>query len=280
MLDTFPLHNRLMKAAKYSLMAGGKRVRPILCIAACEAVHGDFQNVLPTACAIEMIHSYSLIHDDLPAMDNDNLRRGRPTCHIQFDEATAILAGDALLTLAFQILSSANSFPGHDNKNHHAATQLKIINILSNAAGCNGMIEGQMLDISSEAKLLDLDKLEYMHLLKTGALIEASVCTGAVSACCNDRELEHLSSYAKKTGLAFQIIDDILDVEGDPLVMGKSAGADENRNKNTYPSLMGLENSKMLASKLVSDALSLLDIFDKNADPLRGIAGYIINRNK
>jgi len=280
LLDTFPLYSRLMQAVKYSLMAGGKRVRPILCIAACEAVHGELQNVLPTACAIEMIHTYSLIHDDLPAMDNDNLRRGKPTCHIQFDEATAILAGDALLTLAFQILSSADSFQGHHNEDHNAVTRLKIIKILSNAAGCNGMVEGQMLDISSEAKLLDLDKLEHMHSLKTGALIEASVCAGAISGGCNAKKLEHLSSYAKKTGLAFQIIDDILDVEGDPLVMGKCAGTDENRNKNTYPSLMGLKNSKILAEKLISDALNLLDIFDNSADPLRGIAGYIIDRNR
>ena len=280
MLGAFPLHNRLMEAVKYSLMAGGKRIRPILCIAACEAVHGDFQKVLPVACAIEMIHTYSLIHDDLPAMDNDDLRRGKPTCHIQFDEATAILAGDALLTLAFQILSSEESTQDHNNENHDAVTRLKIINILSNAAGCNGMVEGQMLDISSEEKLLDLDELEDMHSLKTGALIEASVSTGAISGGCNDRELEHLVSYAKKTGLAFQIIDDILDVEGDPLLMGKCAGVDENRNKNTYPSLMGLENSKRSAKKLVSDALSLLDIFDNSADALRKIADYILNRNK
>lgn len=279
-LDTFSDNSRLLQAMKYSLMAGGKRIRPILCIAACEAVHGDSKNVLPIACALEMIHTYSLIHDDLPAMDNDNLRRGKPTCHIQFDEATAILAGDALLTLAFQIISSPDLLTGHNDKNYRAAKQLKIINLLSNAAGCKGMVAGQMLDILSEGSLLNINQLEQMHRLKTGALIEASVCAGAISGGCSTKKLEHLASYAKKIGLAFQIADDILNIEGDPLLMGKAAGTDKNRNKNTYPLLLGLKNSKELSRQLVAEALCLLNIFDNNADPLRKIADYIINRDR
>ncbi|MCD6272739.1 MAG: polyprenyl synthetase family protein [Deltaproteobacteria bacterium] len=279
-LEHFSVHSRLMKAVEFSLMAGGKRVRPVLCIAACEAVHGDIQDTLPVACALEMIHTYSLIHDDLPAMDDDDLRRGKPTCHIRFDEATAILAGDALLTLAFQVLSSANILPGYNDKNHHPSVRLKIINILSSASGWNGMIGGQMLDISSEKSVLNLDKLEHMHSLKTGALIEASVSAGAIIGGCNTKQLKHLSLYAKKTGLAFQVADDILNVEGDPLVMGKAAGTDAHRNKSTYPSLMGLNGSKKFAGQLIYDALQALDIFDKSSDPLRKIASYIINRKK
>jgi geranylgeranyl diphosphate synthase type II len=279
-LEHFSVHSRLMKAVEFSLMAGGKRVRPVLCIAACEAVHGDIRDTLPVACALEMIHTYSLIHDDLPAMDDDDLRRGKPTCHIRFDEATAILAGDALLTLAFQILSSANILPGYNDKNHHPSVRLKIINILSSASGWNGMIGGQMLDISSEKSVLNLDKLEHMHSLKTGALIEASVSAGAIIGGCNTKQLKHLSLYAKKTGLAFQVADDILNVEGDPLVMGKATGTDAHRNKSTYPSLMGLNGSKKFAGQLIYDALQALDIFDKSSDPLRKIASYIINRKK
>ncbi|MBL0701316.1 MAG: polyprenyl synthetase family protein [Desulfosarcina sp.] len=278
-LEHFTVNNRLMKAVEFSLMAEGKRVRPVLCIAACEAVHGDIRDTLPVACALEMIHTYSLIHDDLPAMDDDDLRRGKPTCHIQFDEATAILAGDALLTLAFQILSSANILSGHNVKNH-PSVWLKIINILSSASGWNGMIGGQMLDISSEDSVLNLDKLEHMHSLKTGALIEASVSAGAIIGGCNTKQLKHLSLYAKKIGLAFQVADDILNVEGDPLVMGKTAGTDAHRNKNTYPSLMGLNGSKKFAGQLICDALQALNNFDKSSDPLRKIASYIINRKK
>ncbi len=279
-LEHFSVQSRLMKAVEFSLMAGGKRVRPILCIAACEAVHGDIRDTLPVSCALEMIHTYSLIHDDLPAMDDDDLRRGAPTCHIRFDEATAILAGDALLTLAFQILSSANILSGHNDKKHHPSVWLKIINILSSASGWNGMLGGQMLDISSENSVLNLDKLEHMHSLKTGALIEASVSAGAIIGGCNIKQLKHLSLYAKKIGLAFQVADDILNVEGDPLVMGKTAGTDAHRNKSTYPSLMGLNGSKKFAGQLIYDALQALDIFDKHSDPLRKIASYIINRKQ
>ena len=279
-LASFPLENRLMQAMEFSLMAGGKRLRPILCMAACEAVQGDTREALPAACALEMIHTYSLIHDDLPALDDDKLRRGKPTCHIRFDEATAILTGDALLTLAFQVLSSTDILSDVCHKNQHPAARLEIINILSSASGCRGMIEGQMIDLSSEQRSLSLNELEQMHSLKTGALIKASVSAGALAGGCNTRQLNRLLLYAAKTGLAFQVADDILNVEGDPLVMGKAAGTDVTRNKSTYPSLMGLDGSKKFAGQLISDALRYLDVFDQNADPLREIALYIINRKK
>jgi len=267
--------SRIVQAMHYSLMAGGKRVRPVLCIAACEAVGGNADDVLPVACAIEMIHTYSLIHDDLPAMDNDDLRRGKPTCHIAFDEATAILAGDALLTLAFRILSSINGI----NKNT-LSNRLKVIHKISFVAGHNGMIEGQMRDIASEGTLLSLKKLEDMHLLKTGALIEASIFSGALSGGGSSKQIDQLEIYAKNIGLAFQVADDILNVEGDPAVMGKAAGTDNARGKTTYPSIMGLNKSKEFAKKLIHNALQALDDFDDNSDSLRAIACYIIERER
>ncbi|MDP3286036.1 MAG: polyprenyl synthetase family protein, partial [Desulfobacterales bacterium] len=196
----------LTKAMSYSLLSGGKRIRPVLCIAASEAVGGTEYDVLPAACALEMIHTYSLIHDDLPAMDNDTLRRGKPTCHVAFNESTAILAGDALLTLAFQILSSV-----HIN-NNSAAKWLKIIHVVSLAAGYRGMIEGQIRDMASENNHISLKELEDMHSLKTGALIEASVESGAILGNGNSEQIELLKIYAKNIGIAFQITDDLLNV--------------------------------------------------------------------
>ena len=267
--------SRIVQAMHYSLMAGGKRIRPILCMAASEAVGGNADDVLPAACAIEMIHTYSLIHDDLPAMDNDDLRRGKPTCHVAFDEATAILAGDALLTLAFRILSSINVIDENTLLNH-----LKVIHKISFAAGYNGMIEGQMRDIASEGSLLSLEKLEDMHSLKTGALIEASIFSGALSGGGIPKQINQLEIYAKNIGLAFQVADDILNVEGDPAIMGKAAGTDNARGKTTYPSIMGLNKSKEFAKKLVHNALQALDDFDNNANSLRAIGYYIIERKK
>jgi geranylgeranyl diphosphate synthase, type II len=264
--------SRIVQAMHYSLMAGGKRVRPILCIAASEAVGGNADDVLPAACALEMIHTYSLIHDDLPAMDNDDLRRGKPTCHVAFDEATAILAGDALLTLAFRILSSINE----NNSSNH----LKVIHKISFAAGYNGMIEGQMRDIASEGTLLSLKELEDMHSLKTGALIEASIFSGAMLGDGSPKQINQLEIYAKNIGLAFQVTDDILNIEGDPAVMGKAAGTDNARGKSTYPSIIGLNKSKEFARKLVRNALQALDDFDNNSDSLRAIGYYIIERKK
>lgn len=267
--------DRILEAMKYSLMAGGKRLRPILCIAAAETAGGDAQKVMPAACALEMIHTYSLIHDDLPAMDNDALRRGKPSCHMAFDEATAILAGDALLTLAFQTLSSIELRDAAQ-----AAMWLRVIQLISQAAGYCGLILGQMMDIASEGSRLTLAELKSMHRLKTGALIEASLCSGAVLGGLNSSRLKMLESYARNIGLAFQVTDDILNVEGDPKMLGKAVGTDKLRNKSTYPSLLGLPESKKYAAELVKNALQALESFDKKAEPLRAIAEYIIVRKK
>ena len=265
----------LVKAMAYSLMAGGKRIRPVLCLAACEAVGGSPQDALTAACALEMIHTYSLIHDDLPAMDDDELRRGKATCHIAFDEATAILAGDALLTLAFEVLSSV---PPTDQ--NQAAQWLRVIQLISQAAGFRGMVQGQMLDIASEGRNLTADELKTMHRLKTGALIEASLACGALLGGADQRQTDLLNSYARKIGLAFQVADDILNVEGNPELMGKSTGTDSLREKSTYPSVLGIQASKECAEKLVQESLQDLDSFDKKADPLRSIARYIIERKR
>lgn len=267
--------SRIVSAMEYSLMAGGKRIRPVLCIAAAEAVGGKADKVLPAACAIEMIHTYSLIHDDLPAIDNDDFRRGKPTCHVAFDEATAILAGDALLTLAFQILSSIEL-----KNEHYASKWLSVICAVSRAAGYQGMIEGQMRDIASEGLMLTLNELEEMHSLKTGAIIEASIYCGAIIGNGNIEQIKQLGVYAKNIGLAFQVTDDILNVEGDPKIMGKAVGTDKNRKKSTYPSIMGIDKSREFAEKLAGNALQALDGFDNRSDPLRAIAGYIVERKK
>jgi len=277
LMDQNAQQGRLFDAMYYSLMAGGKRIRPILLLAAAEAI-GKKKNddLLHAACALEMIHTYSLIHDDLPSMDNDDLRRGKPTCHVQFDEATAILAGDALLTFAFFILSSEN-----DRKHDiDMMKRLQVIHIISEASGHIGMVGGQMLDIINEGDSIDLEKLKVMHALKTGELIRASVVSGAVLGGGNDSQISALTQYGRNIGLAFQVMDDILDVEGDPSLMGKSTGSDAAHHKNTYPSLMGLHASKQFAAQLIKDALHALRDFDDNAEPLRKIANYIITRHK
>lgn len=265
---------RLVSAMKYSLVSGGKRLRPILCFAASEAVCGNTSTCMTTACALEMIHTYSLIHDDLPAMDNDDLRRGKPTCHIAFDEATAILAGDALLTLAFQILAADL------NDEIEPRHRIKIIEIIAHAAGEQGMIEGQMRDMESEGKILTRPELENIHHLKTGAIIRASVQAGAILGGANENQINALDRYASHIGLAFQVADDILNVTGNPELMGKATGTDQHQNKATYPSLLGLEESKIFAQECVQLALSDLSIFNERAEPLRAIATYIIERNR
>jgi len=265
----------LIKAMQYSLMAGGKRIRPILCLGSAEAVGGRLEDALPAACALEMIHTYSLIHDDLPAMDDDALRRGKPTCHIAFDEATAILAGDALLTLAFEVLAAA-SVDG-DNL---TGKYLEVIRIIAGASGCRGMIQGQMLDMAAESRRLTAGELESMHALKTGALIEASLLCGALFADTGAHQRELLQTYARNIGLAFQVADDILNVEGDPDLMGKAIGTDRQHEKSTYPSVLGLEASKKFARNLVQNALKALENFDKKAEPLRALATYIVERKR
>ena len=265
----------LVKAMKYSLMAGGKQIRPVLCLAACEAVGGVSEDALTAACALEMIHTYSLIHDDLPAMDDDELRRGKATCHIAFNEATAILAGDALLTLAFEVLSSVQFEDGNQ-----AFRWLKVIRLISEAAGYQGMIQGQMLDIASEGIKLSADELETMHRLKTGALIETSLACGALLGGADRRQRDLLNDYGRKIGLAFQVADDILNVVGNPELMGKAVGTDRQREKSTYPSVLGIQATREFSKKLVREALQALETFDKQADPLRGIARYIIERNR
>ena len=268
---------RVKEAMAYCAMADAKRIRPILCLATIDALGGTLNNdaALKVACAIEMIHTYSLIHDDLPAMDNDDLRRGRQTCHIAYDEATAILVGDALLTLAFQTLSEIEPLDIRQ-----ASALFRIIHLISVAAGYRGMIAGQMLDISSEGTPLSLDDLKKMYRLKTGSLIQASVHSGAVLANGSLQQVERLITYAQNLGLAFQITDDILNVRGDPVVTGKSAGTDELRQKNTYPALMGVEKSLGLTKKLIDNALQALMDFDNRSEPLRAIAKFILNRNR
>jgi geranylgeranyl diphosphate synthase type II len=272
--NTFP--GRLSDGMRYAVLAGGKRLRPVLLMAAAEAVSSDVGDThLAAGCAIEFIHTYSLIHDDLPAMDDDVLRRGKPTCHVEFDEATAILAGDALLTLAFEILSEDAMVRSVSDGRIH-----QVIGVISKAAGARGMVEGQMQDMQAEGKHISLEMLQRLHAFKTGALIRASVEAGALLSGAGERQYRNLKEYAQHLGVAFQVTDDLLNVEGDPAVMGKSAGTDAEKMKSTYPSLLGMEASRYKARQLVDSALQLLDIFDTKADPLRAIAAYVIQRDR
>ncbi|MCM0082342.1 polyprenyl synthetase family protein [Geomonas sp. Red32] len=256
---------------RYSVFAGGKRVRPVLMLAACEAVGGTIEAAMPAACSMEMIHTYSLIHDDLPAMDDDDFRRGNPTNHKVYGEAIAILAGDALLTEAFVLLSREGA--------GDPAARLKVIQEIACAAGSHGMVGGQVVDMESEGKKeIDLATLSYIHTHKTGALLRASVRAGAILGGASCDQLKALTRYGEAIGLAFQIADDILDVEGTTEELGKDAGSDEARGKATYPALMGLEASKARASELVEIALDSLASFDERAEPLRAIASYIVKR--
>jgi geranylgeranyl diphosphate synthase type II len=266
----------LLEVVRYAVMAGGKRLRPILCMAAAEAVGGDRRAAMPAACAVEMIHAYSLVHDDLPALDNDHLRRGNPTCHVQFGEATAILCGDALLNMAFEILS----LNGLDETVDQARKWLRVITVVSHASGCRGMIEGQARDLAFEGVALSAEALQKLHELKTGALIGAAVHCGALLGGGTEDHVNRLTTYATHIGLAFQVADDILNVTGDPALLGKAVGTDQQRKKNTYPALMGLDESRLFAQRLVDHALQALSIFDNNAEPLRAIARYTIERRR
>jgi len=275
-IKRFCLSERMLAPVSYVIEAGGKRLRPVLCIAACTAVGGKTSHALPAAAALEMIHTYSLIHDDLPALDNDLLRRGKPTCHVKFDEATAILTGDALLTMSFEVLSEA----GGEAPVTDGALWLKVINLISNAAGCRGMIEGQARDLAFEGVKLNQDQLEAMHRLKTGALIKSAVQAGGLIGKGTDQQIAHLITYAENIGLAFQVIDDLLNIKGDPSVMGKAVGTDQLHQKNTYPTLLGIDSSERYARQLIDSALKALTIFDNKADPLRAIADYVVHRNR
>lgn len=269
--------SRHLEAMRYSLFAGGKRIRPILCLAAGEALDNRtevVEHLLPIACSLEFIHTYSLIHDDLPAMDNDALRRGKPTNHILYGEAGAILAGDGLLTLAFQLLSRSG-----DNT-IAAGRRLRIIEIIATGAGPLGMVGGQALDIDSEKTEIDFNRLQTIHRAKTGALITSSLLAGALAAGATSDQLTRLTQYGEKIGLAFQIVDDILNVTSTTEELGKAAGSDANRGKATYPSLFGLAKTRRMAEEATSEAIAALGSFDEKADPLRHLATYLTTRSK
>lgn len=263
---------RVVEAMRYSLFAGGKRLRPILCLAASEAVGGDLKAAMPAGCALEMIHTYSLIHDDLPAMDDDDLRRGKPTNHKVYGEAIAILAGDGLLTEAFVLLSDYNSLLPE--------RAVQVIGVIAEAASYRGMVGGQVVDILSQNKRADLETVQQMHSRKTAALIAAATESGALAGKGSEAQVAALARYGRAIGLAFQIADDILDIEGDTELLGKTTGADEARGKVTYPAAVGLERSRQTANEMVNDALAALEGFDDRANPLRSLANYIITRKK
>jgi geranylgeranyl diphosphate synthase type II len=265
----------LHKAIRYSLFAGGKRIRPILSMAAFEAVGGKGNGILPFACALEMIHTYSLIHDDLPALDNDDYRRGKPTCHKVFGEAIGILAGDGLLTEAFKLMTS-QSVQGPSLRD--GGWVLDVIHEVAQAAGIFGMVGGQVLDIESEGKEVDLPTLQYIHTHKTGALILVSVRVGARLGGAKEETLKAFTRYGERIGLAFQIADDILNVEGKAALLGKKTGSDLSRGKATYPSLLGVEESKRRARELLEFAVDAIRSFGPEAEPLRKIAGFILSR--
>ncbi len=265
--------NQLREAMRYSLLAGGKRLRPILCLSACELTGEDPEKAMPTAVAIEMIHTMSLIHDDLPAMDNDDLRRGRPTNHVVYGDAIAILAGDALLTRAFEMVSLRSP-------NVPVQSLLKVVGELSLVAGAPGLVGGQVEDLECEGKEVDLETLEFIHIHKTGALLKASVVSGALIGGADEKLLLALSTYAKGIGLAFQIIDDILDVTASSEVLGKTAGKDLIADKTTYPKLLGLDESRKRADYLVAQAKNALDPWSDKSKPLLALAEYITTRDR
>jgi geranylgeranyl diphosphate synthase type II len=269
--DTLPAS--LHKAMRYSVFAGGKRIRPVLMMASCEAVGGDTENVIPAACALEMIHTYSLIHDDLPAMDDDDFRRGRPTNHKVFGEAIAILAGDGLLTEAFILLSNPEA-----NRGVPPEVLNRVIHIISRCAGSLGMVGGQVVDMESEGKEISFPVLEFIHTRKTGALILAAIQTGALLGGADEANFAALTRYGEAAGLAFQIADDILDIVGEQETLGKDVGSDQSRGKATYPALLGIEQSRARARELRDLAVEALTPLGKKAEPLSQIARFIVDR--
>lgn len=262
----------LADSMKYSLTAGGKRLRPVLLMAAADAVGADGNEFMQVACAIEMIHTYSLIHDDLPAMDNDDYRRGKLTNHKVYGEAMAILAGDALLTQAFEVMLRQPGVP--------AEVLVQVVREMSIAAGPNGMVGGQVIDMLSEGKRISMDELRKMHTGKTGALFRAAIRSGAIMAGANEKQLQALTVYADCFGLAFQITDDILDVVGDEAIIGKPVGSDERNEKSTYVTLTSLEEARQLAADTVKQAVEALQIFGDKATFLRELVEMLLSRNK
>ena len=263
----------IYQAMRYSLLAGGKRLRPILCLATCELTGGSIDVAMPTACALEMIHTMSLIHDDLPAMDNDDYRRGKPTNHKVYGEDIAILAGDGLLAYAFEYVAA-------NTQNIPAERIVQVIACLGHTVGAAGLVGGQVLDLESEGKSdISSQTLTFIHTHKTGALLKASVVSGAILAGASAEDINKLSQYAQNIGLAFQIIDDILDITATDEELGKTAGKDLQAQKATYPSLWGIEKSQAQAQKLIDEATAQLTTYGEKAEPLRAIANYIITRN-
>ena len=265
--------DKLTQAMRYTLFSGGKRLRPILALATCDTVDGEASRVLPFACAIELIHTYSLIHDDLPAMDDDALRRGKATSHLVFGEALAILAGDGLLTEAFRIMAEAAAKPGTD-----PVDGLQVLAEVAKAAGARGMVAGQAADIGAENGASDLPTVEWIHIRKTGALIRSAVRAGALLGGAQSDALRRLTRYADGIGLAFQIADDILDAEASTAVTGKDTGRDQARHKATFPALLGLSAAKERAQELLRNALRELRPFHERAEPLRAIARFVVGR--
>lgn len=264
--------NNIFDSMNYSLKAGGKRLRPILTLEACKLVGGNEKDAYPFAVAIEMIHTYSLIHDDLPALDNDDLRRGRKTNHKVYGEAMAILAGDGLLNYAYEIMLRGSLSKGEPEK------YLKAINEIAKASGIYGMIGGQVVDIESEGKSIDMEKLDFIHMNKTAAIIIGCMRAGAIIGGASEEELENVTKYAKNIGLSFQIVDDILDIVGDEAKLGKKVGSDIDNEKSTYPSLIGLEKSKETANKLIAEAKMSIDYINKDSEFLNNLADYIVDR--
>jgi farnesyl diphosphate synthase len=267
--------SRLHGAMRYAVLGPGKRVRPVLVYATGQTFGTSMKGLHASAVAVELIHAYSLIHDDLPAMDDDDLRRGRPTCHKQFDEATAILAGDALQALAFEVIAQC------DDVDVAADRRIDMLRTLAQASGSEGMAGGQAMDLAAVGSRLSLENLEKMHLHKTGALIRASIRLGYLSSDIHDKEIsERLDRYARCIGLAFQVHDDILDVEGDTETIGKPQGSDDEQNKPTYPNILGMQEAKNTAQRLCDEALQSLETLGSAADTLRQIATYIVNRDR
>lgn len=262
----------LHKAMRYSALAPGKRIRPLLCIAASEACGAAAERVLPTACALECIHAFSLIHDDLPAIDNDDLRRGRPTCHVAFGEAMAILAGDALFALAFQLIAANAPLAG-------AEATVRVLELVAGASGTFGMVGGQVADIEAESRPPDAGTVQYIHAKKTGALIRASAVAGGVLAGASSQALAALSDFGEAIGHAFQVADDVLNATGDETTLGKPVGSDAALHKATYVAVYGVEEARRRAAELLGTALSALSDFGASADPLRLLARYTVERD-